>query len=158
MLFRSQFEMAPKQKTKTSKGGTRIKTTAGRRKEGMPSPGALLDYEAEIFNGKDAQRDYRKIWRRKSLALERAIKLEDFEGEPYFWEEIFAQRGWLDFAKFSGGACKHLCGEFLANIIAIEEEPGKEQILSWVRSKNITLTPDSIAILCKLKRTEGAQF
>ena len=151
-------KMAPKLKTKASKGGTRVKTTAGRGKEEQPPQGALLDYEAEIFNGKDPQRDYRKIWRRKSLALERAIKLEDFEGEPYFWEEAFTQRGWLEFAKFSGVACKHLCGEFFANIISIEEDPGKEHITSWVRGKNITITPDSIAALCKLKRTEGAQF
>ena len=131
MLFRSvnlciNSKMAPKQKTKASKSGTRFKTTAGRAKEGWPSQGALLDYEAEIFNGKDPQRDYRKIWRRKSLALERAIKLEDFEGEPYFWEEAFTQRGWQEFAKFAGGAYKHLCGKFFANIINIEEEPVKE--------------------------------
>ena len=76
--------MAPKQKTKASKGGTRVKMKAGKQKEGQPPLGALLDYKAKIFNGKDPQRDYKRIWRRKSLALERAIKLEDFEGEPYF--------------------------------------------------------------------------
>ena len=51
-----------------------------------------------------------------------------------------------------------LCPEFMANILSPIAEKGNEKIVSWVRGKEMILTPDTFVHYFGLRRVENPDF
>ena len=142
---------------KVSKGTPRTKTTAINTAKGKQAVGSSREgYDALRFIGVHAENAYRKTWVQNGAVIEREIRLNAFG--DFGWEREFANRGWLGLASFKGECIVTLCAEFMANISSPIAEKGNERIVSWVRGKEIILTPDTFAHYYGLGRVENPDF
>ena len=60
------------------------------------------------------------------------MTLEYFEGEPYFWSEVFKARGMRQLAEFNGQHRDRLVTELIANVHLLFDVPGDCKIESTV--------------------------
>ena len=142
---------------KVSKGTPRTKTTAINTQKGKEATGSSREaYDVLRFLGVQNERAYRKIWVQNGVVIEREIRLNAFG--DFAWEKEFADRGWLGLASFKGECVVTLCAEFMSNVSFSVAEKGNERIVSWVRGKEIILTPDTFAHYYGLRRVDSPDF
>ena len=142
---------------KVSKGTRKIKTTAINTVKGKQTTSFSREsFDALRFLGVHNERAYRKVWVQNGVVIEREITLSAFR--DFAWEKEFADKGWLGLASFKGECVVTLCAEFMANISSPVAEKGNEKIVSWIRGKEIILTPDTFAHYFRLRRVESPDF
>lgn len=141
---------------KTSKGTKKHLTKTTSKGKALVVGSSSEGYDASRFLGVHEERAYRNSWVNYGAVIERGLKLRTFH--PQLLEDEFTRRGWLGLASFRGECILTLCAEFMSNISAPVTEKGSEVIRSWVRGKEIILTPDTFARYFGLRRVENPEF
>ena len=140
-----------------SKGTPRTKTTAINTAKGKQVASSSREgFDTSRFIGVHNEKAYRKTWVQNGAVIEREIRLNAFR--DFAWEKEFTDRGWLGLASFKGECVVTLCAEFMANISSPIAEKHNEKIVSWVRGKEVILTPDTFVHYFGLRRVESPDF
>ncbi|GFZ16815.1 hypothetical protein Acr_26g0000850 [Actinidia rufa] len=141
---------------KSSKG-TKTKSSAKTTSKGKVVVGSSREgYDDSRFLGVHEEKAYRNIWVNNGVVIDRGIRLNAFRSSEL--EKEFTKRGWLGLAKFQGECILTLCAEFMSNISTLVAEKGSELIKSWVRGKEIILTPDTFVRYFGLRRVANPEF
>ena len=112
--------------------------------------------DASRFMGAYEETTYCSTCVNYGAAIERGVRLSVFHSNEL--ENEFTKRGWLGVTKFKGECILTLCAEFMSNISAPVTERGSEHIRSWVRGKEVILTPDTFVRYFGLRRVEDPKF
>lgn len=148
--------MPPKcRKSKAPVKGSSSRTSKGARDENLsiipsiqppsiPKAPAKTSIDGIPFNAFPAKlcRDqYTKVYRQRSLVLERQLHLESFLDTPI--PDLFVELGWLPLANFTGSACAPIVRMFYSNII--EHDLDQSYLQSSLFGIVVKVTPKIIA-------------
>ncbi|GFS33396.1 hypothetical protein Acr_00g0028170 [Actinidia rufa] len=118
-----------------------------------------VDYDASRFISKNEEKLYNKVWVRNRAVIEKKLNIVALENIGIKFVQNFTSRGWINLTKFKTESVLTLCQEFMANIKGNPEtEKGKEKLFSWVRGKQLKVTPDTFAEIFEIPREDNPEF
>ncbi|RVW89598.1 hypothetical protein CK203_036446 [Vitis vinifera] len=148
--------MPPKcRRSKAPVKGSSSRTSKGARDENLsiipsiqppsipkaPAKTSIDGIPFNAFPAKFCRDQYTKVYRQRSLVLERKLHLESFLDTPI--PDLFVELGWLPLANFTGSACAPIVRMFYSNII--EHDLDESYLQSSLFGIVVKVTPKIIA-------------
>ena len=116
------------------------------------------EFDATRFRGREQEVEYGRVWNTRKIVVERRWVVSQFEAEPYGWLRPLTDRQWLGLASFRGQYSATLVAEFMANISSDPVCGDRHILRSWVRGRDIVITPDSFTEQFGLPRVAHPEF
>ncbi|GFZ00922.1 hypothetical protein Acr_14g0005570 [Actinidia rufa] len=136
-------------------GGSSKKSKSKSKSKGKEN----VDYDSSRFIGKVEEKLYNRVWVRNGAVIERELNLVMLENSGIKLLQNFTSRGWISLTMFKAESILTLCQEFMANIMYNPvTEKGKERLTSWIRGKNLKVTPDTFVEIFQIPREENPEF